>query len=979
MKQGPGRFRRAVTACAAGTIALSFLSVLAIASPASALPTQSGTTVAASTPSLVPGVNNQPAGNWTVTLTPGATGSAHTCAGGPNPGRIQIAVADFNEITNINYDILPTIAAPSTVGNAGFAICGSGSAHPATISSPGTLNFFYEDTSATTVNQVINITNVAYDVGASHAGAVLVRGTNTDTGYGNSGVAQNLTPVTASLDGVGTPYDPSATNAIINGSPTAFLSTITAVPVIAPGTTGAAANWNLNLSGIGHSWVTGDKEYITVARNDRTNCETVAKPDSIAFSGTPILLGSATSGAATAVPAATATLAAASGSSCGVTNELVLTFTNSGTITTSSPGAVNLTIVGVNYAVSADTYPPPVTGFGTGTNLGPITVASGYNTPPTFSTSGIVTPPSVPNDVLVGAAVVPASNANINGTSLVITSNKPSTNIQINVTSHGGEVVNQPVSPITIAEGSPGSLGGGVVGWACIALSPLAGPGTEAEFNTLPTVTATGGGIVVGNVSLLTPGGFAGPSELAFQVTTASSGSPGTVTVSGITVNVPNTFSSALNAELVSGANSVSDACSYAKTGVFTSGTAYVAPLTGNHFFPVASIVGRIWGQDQDGTAAQVFEFNPPSCSNSLTATVPAVLVTNGSYQDALSASYLAGQLGTGILTTNTNTVSPEALQALALDGVTQVFVVGGPLVVSPADVTQLENTPSYRCGTGGVTPRLNALGQTRNLIVQQIFGQTADDTAGAVATFSGAGTPGASHFPAAYGGAYNDTSGSSGSPASSAPDTSVATAILATNQSFTDAASASAIAYTNHFPLVLSGQDTLSPAAAEALTNDSIQQVIVMGGPIAISDNVLSQVEAMGIVVLRVAGQDFTDTSQLLARFELASSNSIGGPPSGLDYDPFYLSIARGDYYTDAIVVSRVSVGVPILLTWDPNSTSQPGGTDFLGTFLTAAGQGLGLDIFGADGTINNLLLAGGTFAISNPLATTLGTDLNG
>jgi putative cell wall-binding protein len=451
------------------------------------------------------------------------------------------------------------------------------------------------------------------------------------------------------------------------------------------------------------------------------------------------------------------------------------------------------------------------------------------------------------------------------------------------------------------------------------------------------------------------------------------------VTVSGISVNVPNTFSSALNAELVSGANSVSDACSFANGGPFISGTAYVAPLTGNHFFPVASIVGRIWGQDQDGTAAQVFEFNPPTCSNALTATVPAVLVTNGSYQDALSASYLAGQLGTGILTTNTNTVSPEALQALALTGVTQVFVVGGPLVVSPADITQLENTPSYRCGTGGVTPRLNALGQTRNLVVQQIFGQTADDTAGAVATFAGAGVPGSRHFPAAYGGAYNDTSGSSGSPVSSAPDTNVATAILATDQSFTDAASASAVAYTSHFPLVLTGQDTLSPAAAEALTNDSIQQLLVMGGPIAISDNVVNQVEAMGITVLRIAGQDFTDTSQLLARFELASTNSIGGPPSGLDYDTFYLSVARGDYYTDAIVVSRVSVGVPILLTWDPNNTSQPGGTDYLGTFLTAAGQGLGLDIFGQDGTINNLLLAGGTFAISNPLATTLGHDLNG
>jgi hypothetical protein len=386
-----------------------------------------------------------------------------------------------------------------------------------------------------------------------------------------------------------------------------------------------------------------------------------------------------------------------------------------------------------------------------------------------------------------------------------------------------------------------------------------------------------------------------------------------------------------------------------------------------------------------------VFEFNPPVC-HALPTQTNAVLVTNGSYQDALSASYLAGRLGTGILTTNTNSVSPEALTALALTGVTQVFVVGGPLVVSPADITQLENTPSYLCGSGGVSPRINALGQTINLQVQQIFGQTADDTAGAVATFPAAGFPGTANFQAAYGGSYNDTTGSSGSPATSAPGTPVATAILATDQSFTDAASASSVAYTGSrqaapvppgngrgFPLLLTGQATLSPAAAEALTNDSIQQVIVMGGPIAISDNVLTQVEAMGIAVIRIAGQDFTDTSQQLARFELASTN-LSFQSAGLDYDPFYLSIARGDYYTDAIVLSRVSIGVPILLTWDPNNTSQPGGTDYLGQFLTAAGQGTtGIDLVGQDGTINNLLLGGGQFAISNPLAVTLGKDLNG
>jgi hypothetical protein len=55
------------------------------------------------------------------------------------------------------------------------------------------------------------------------------------------------------------------------------------------------------------------------------------------------------------------------------------------------------------------------------------------------------------------------------------------------------------------------------------------------------------------------------------------------------------------------------------------------------------------------------------------------------------------------------------------------------------------------------------------------------------------------------------------------------------------------------------------------------------------------------------------------------------------------------------------------------------PGGTDYLGQFLTAAGQGMGLDIEGFDGTVNNLVVFGGQFAISKALEATIGHDLNG
>ena len=354
------------------------------------------------------------------------------------------------------------------------------------------------------------------------------------------------------------------------------------------------------------------------------------------------------------------------------------------------------------------------------------------------------------------------------------------------------------------------------------------------------------------------------------------------------------------------------------------------------------------------------------------------VLVTNASYQDALSASYLSGQLHTGILTTPTATLSADALNALRLVGATEVFVVGGPLAVSQANVTQLQNTPSFNCG--GVSQRTTIDGQPVNLVVQQIFGQTADGTAAAVATFPGAGLPGTGNFQGAYDGSYNDTTGSNGSAASSAPDTPVTTAILATDQSFTDAASASSIAYNNHFPMLLTGPSSLSSDAVTALTNDAVQQVIVMGGPVAISDNVVSQVEAMGISVLRVAGQDFTDTSQLLAQFELASVNAAG-LTNGLDFPSIFVMVARGDYYTDAIVSGPLmnGGGDPMLLTWDPNNEGNPSGTNYLGSFLNKVGQVTKDPGHPTDGTINNLVIVGGPFAISNSLETTIATSLNG
>ena len=69
----------------------------------------------------------------------------------------------------------------------------------------------------------------------------------------------------------------------------------------------------------------------------------------------------------------------------------------------------------------------------------------------------------------------------------------------------------------------------------------------------------------------------------------------------------------------------------------------------------------------------------------------------------------------------------------------------------------------------------------------------------------------------------------------------------------------------------------SLSQAARTTLAYEGVQHVYVVGGQLAVTNTVVKQVESMGVDVLRVPGADATDTSQELARFELAATKNKG------------------------------------------------------------------------------------------------------
>lgn len=293
-----------------------------------------------------------------------------------------------------------------------------------------------------------------------------------------------------------------------------------------------------------------------------------------------------------------------------------------------------------------------------------------------------------------------------------------------------------------------------------------------------------------------------------------------------------------------------------------------------------------------DSTVAQEFLTAFP------TGKAVAVLATNADPFDALAASYLEGQLGTGLLLTPPTKLGASALAVMKQEGVQTVYVVGGPLAIAPSVVAQLEATPSYHAG--GVSETGSNI-----KVVGPIYGATAVDTARAISTYFGSATLGEPDVPGAYSpvtspspnGLYNDTAGIA---SHSAPPAAAPTAFVISASDWQDAMTLAPMAYVDHIPVLLTSATSLSPQTATALTTLGVKQVIVVGGPLALADGVVSSIAALngGISVLRVAGQVASDTAAQLANFELAAA------PTGLGWGSSSTAVlvSHADYWSDAL-----------------------------------------------------------------------------
>ncbi|MHB1739763.1 MAG: cell wall-binding repeat-containing protein [Actinomycetes bacterium] len=370
---------------------------------------------------------------------------------------------------------------------------------------------------------------------------------------------------------------------------------------------------------------------------------------------------------------------------------------------------------------------------------------------------------------------------------------------------------------------------------------------TGDAFATAPTLTAPAGITVTAPTTAL-------PANALTWTLSAPTTTPGTFTFTGGSVNFGTTL------------------------GVHTVAVTSAGGAGGTPNFAAVANTGRIGGIDRNATAASLFN---SIFTSSTTSVSSAVLATGLDFPDALSANYLAKNLGTGVLLTDTNTLSTYAMTQLVNHNVATVYIVGGTGAVSQAVQNQIA---AMHQGNNPANPLVNVI---------RLAGNTRYGTNSAVDLY---------------------------------PGMAASTAIVATGQNFPDALSVGPVVYKQDYPLVLTLGTSLSPEAATTLQSLGVRNVIVVGGTGAVSSAVTTAITNLGITVQgTLAGADRTQTAAAIANWEFATTGTtVTGTLAGLGWTlPTNVYVARGDIFPDALAAGPLAGknAQPILLTDSPTT----------------------------------------------------------
>jgi putative cell wall-binding protein len=285
----------------------------------------------------------------------------------------------------------------------------------------------------------------------------------------------------------------------------------------------------------------------------------------------------------------------------------------------------------------------------------------------------------------------------------------------------------------------------------------------------------------------------------------------------------------------------------------------------------------RLAGNDRYSTAVEVAR---QLGGESLSGLSRLIIVTGEEFPDGLAASGLAGYLdargsggSTAILLTRTSSVPVVTRSAIRESGVTpeNIYVVGGPAAVSPAAHAEIARVAGWN-GVG-----LNP--------VQRISGANRYGTAAAIVNF--VTQTATTSLPGSY-----------------------STVLVASGEQFSDALAAGTLAYRNGHLLLLASPRSAPAATLGAITSLSAVCAVVLGGTVALSAQVVTQLRSAvtpgGCGTNRIGGADRYETAALIAdRFV-----TTNGTPSTV-------MLVSGVEFADALSAAPLAGGnVPMLLT---------------------------------------------------------------
>lgn len=203
------------------------------------------------------------------------------------------------------------------------------------------------------------------------------------------------------------------------------------------------------------------------------------------------------------------------------------------------------------------------------------------------------------------------------------------------------------------------------------------------------------------------------------------------------------------------------------------------------------------------------------------------VVATSSGYQDALSASGVAGIHNAPILFTDSKKLTAQTKEQLARLKPKTVIVAGGKYVVGDSVLNEIKNA------TGVATT------------VTRYAGAAASDTADELA-MAGKGN-------------WSKN------------------AIVVTDASYWDALSVGPYAYAKHAPIFYAQNGKkLSANTLNTMKSLGITKVYIIGGKYAVDSNVDTQIKDKGIGVERIYGQTMINTSQAVAQFAIKEGMSV-------------------------------------------------------------------------------------------------------